>query len=128
MRRIFIFIIFVLLLTGCSNLVTKKEILPEEKESLVILIEEIKQELKEGKTQLLISSFIPNIRNNFTQEEIKKIDFSKVNILVSKPSFFQDKAQNIVAFNVQETTFYYDLEYILKNGEWKIANFKERRD
>lgn len=128
MRRIFIFIIFVLLLTGCSNLVTKKEILPEEKESLVILIEEIKQELKEGKTQLLISSFIPNIRNNFTQEEIKKIDFSKVNILVSKPSFFQDKAQNIVAFNVQGTTFYYDLEYILKNGEWKIANFKERRD
>ncbi|WP_294703737.1 lipoprotein [uncultured Fusobacterium sp.] len=128
MRRIFIFIIFVLLLTGCSNLVTKKEILPEEKESLVILIEEIKQELKEGKTQLLISSFIPNIRNNFTQEKIKKIDFSKVNILVSKPSFFQDKAQNIVAFNVQGTTFYYDLEYILKNGEWKIANFKERRD
>ena len=127
MRRIFIFIIFVLLLTGCSNLVTKKEILPEEKESLVILIEEIKQELKEGKTQLLISSFIPNIRNNFTQEEIKKIDFSKVNILVSKPSFFQDKAQNIVAFNVQGTTFYYDLEYILKNGEWKIAKFKERR-
>lgn len=127
MRRIFIFVLFSLLLISCSNLTKKEEISFETRENLVILIENIKQDLKKGNTQLLRESFIPSIRNGFTQEEIEKIDFSKVNILVSKPAFFKDTAKNIVAFNVQETTFYYDVEYLLKNGEWKIVKFKERR-
>lgn len=127
MRRIFIFILFSLLLVSCSNLTKKEETSFEDKESLIILIEDIRQDLKKGDTKLLRDSFIPSIRNNFTQEEIEKIDFSKVNILVSKPTFFEDTAKNIVAFSIQGTTFYYDIEYLLKNGEWKIVKFKERR-
>ena len=69
----------------------------------------------------------PSIRNNFVKDEIQNINFSKVNIFNSKPKFLGERATNIVGFNIHSSTIYYEVEYQLKNEEWKIVKFKERR-
>ena len=108
-------------------MVNKKETILKERESLVCLVENIKSELKQGDTSLLEKTLVPNIRNNFIKTKIQNIDFSKVNIFNSKPQFLGITATNIVGFNTQEITLYYDVKYELKNGEWRIVSFKERR-
>ena len=127
MRRIFIFIICILFLIGCSNIEKREDFTLKERESLIVLIDNIKDELQVGNTELLRESFLPSIRNDFVKSEIENIDFSKINIFNSKPIFLKNKASNIVGFTLQSTTIYYDVEYSLKNGIWKIVKFKERR-
>lgn len=127
MRRIFIFVTFVILLTGCSSIVSREELTLKEKDNLVILVENIKKELQIGDTHLLEESFAPTIKNNFVKKEIQNIDFSKINIFTSKPIFKENEASNIIGFNVQSMTVYYDVEYFFKDGNWKIVKFKERR-
>lgn len=127
MKKIFILILLIVFFTSCSNMVNKKETILKERESLVCLVENIKSELKQGDTSLLEKTLVPNIRNNFIKTEIQNIDFSKVNIFNSKPQFLGITATNIVGFNTQEITLYYDVKYELKNGEWRIVSFKERR-
>ncbi len=127
MKKIFILTILVLFFTSCSNLGRREEISLKDRESLIFLVESIKTNLQKGETKLLEESLAPSIRNNFVKDEIQNIDFSRVNILNSKPQFLGSTATNIVGFNVQSVTVYYDVEYELKSGEWKIIKFKERR-
>ncbi|STO31989.1 Uncharacterised protein [Fusobacterium necrogenes] len=127
MKRIFIFIITSVFIIGCSNIGKKEEVTLEEKAALIIFIEEIKSSLKNGETTFLEQSLISNMGNNFLKEEIQNIDFSKINIFNSKPEFLKNKAMNVVALNIQTTTIYFDVEYVLKNKKWKINKFKERR-
>lgn len=127
MKKIFILTIFIVFFTSCSNLEEKKEISLKDRENLIFLVESIKTNLKKGETKLLEESLAPSIRNGFVKDEIQNIDFSRVNILNSKPQFLGSTATNIVGFTVQSTTVYYDVEYKLKNGEWKIVKFEERR-
>ena len=75
----------------------------------------------------LEKTLIPSIRNNFVKDEIQNINFSKVSIFNSKPKFLGERATNIVGFNIHSSTIYYEVEYQLKNEEWKIVKFKERR-
>lgn len=127
MKKIFILLILITFLTSCSNLGRKEETSLKDRESLILLVESIKSNLQQGETEVLEKSLTSGLRNNFVKEEIQNIDFSKVNIFNSKPQFLGDRATNIVGFNIQSTTVYYDVEYRLKNGEWKIIKFKERR-
>lgn len=126
MKRIFIFVIALVFMTGCSNIGRREEVTLKEKESLIVLIDGIKSNLKKGDVTLLEQSLTSGIRNNFLKEEIQNIDFSKVNMFNSKPQFLGNRATNIVGLNIQSTTIYYDVEYVLKNGVWKISKFKER--
>jgi len=123
MKKIFILMILGIFLTSCSNIGKREEVTLKEKESLIVLIEDIKNNLQKGETELLI----PSIRNNFVKDEIQNINFSKVNIFNSKPKFLGERATNIVGFNIHSSTIYYEVEYQLKNEEWKIVKFKERR-
>lgn len=127
MKKIFILTIFILFLTGCSNLGRKEELTLKEKESLIILVESIKNELKIGRTALLEKSLAPSIKNNFVKDEIQNINFSNVNIFNSKPQFLNNRATNIVGVNIRSMTIYYEVEYIFEDGAWKILKFKERR-
>lgn len=127
MKKLIILVILISFFTGCSNLVGREEITLKEKENLVLLIENIKYSLQHGDVTLLEKTLTPSIKNNFVKSEIQNIDFSKVNIFNSKPQFFRDTATNMVGFNIQGTTLYYEVEYELKDGEWKIIKFKERR-
>lgn len=128
MRRIFIFIISVVFFTGCSNIVSKKEFTMEKKRELIVLVEQIRDELKMGETKLLEETLVPSIRNNFVKDEIESINFSKINILSSKPVFLGDKAQNIIGIIFQNNTLYYSVDYSLKSDGWKISKIKERRE
>lgn len=127
MKKLIILVILISFFTGCSNLVGREEITLKEKENLVLLIENIKYSLQQGDVTLLEKTLTPSIKNNFVKSEIQNIDFSKVNIFNSKPQFFRDTATNMVGFNIQGTTLYYEVEYELKDEEWKIIKFKERR-
>ncbi|WP_291259900.1 hypothetical protein, partial [Fusobacterium sp.] len=128
MRRIFIFIISVVFFTGCSNIVSRKEFTIEEKRELIVLVEQIRDELKIGETKLLKETLVPSISNNFVKDEIESIDFSKINILSSRPVFLGNKAQNIIGITFQNNTLYYSVDYSLKSEGWKISKIKERRE
>ena len=127
MKKIFILSILIVFFTSCSNIGRREEISLRDRENLIFLIESIKTNLQKGDIKLLEESLVSSIGNNFIKDEIQNIDFSRVNILNSKPQFLENTATNIVGFNIQSTTVYYDVEYKLKNGEWKIVKFKERR-
>lgn len=128
MKNTLILIFFVLFTIGCSNISTNKNIVTyEEKQSLNTLIENIKTELKNGDIELLEETLVPSIRNSLVKSEIENIDFTSINIITSKPIFNNTTAENVVAFIVGGNAIYFDVEYLLKNGEWKILKFKERR-
>ena len=172
MRKIFILIISVFFLTGCSNLINKrveneyekqyvylyenwdlenlKKQLNENKmtqgENLLIikyqkllaerekdkialetLIEKLKIDLQSGDTKSLQKTLNFSLKNVFLGNKIEKIDFSQMNIFVTKPKFHKKNASNITAFNFEDRTIYFDVKFLLEKGEWKITEFKERR-
>lgn len=172
MRKIFIWIISIFFLTGCSNLINKKveneyekqyvylyenweleklkkqlnenkmiqsenpliikyqKLLTErekDKNTLETLIEKIKIDLQNGDTESLQKTLNFSLKNVFLGKEIEKIDFSQMNIFVTKPKFYDKNASNITAFNFEDRTIYFDVKFLLEKGEWKITEFKERR-
>lgn len=167
-RKIFIWIVSIFFLTGCSNISNKNfdgnrekiyrnlyknwqiekletELLNEgnkdlvlkyrgliieqqrDKKSLEMLIDEIKQELSNGNTKKLKETLDPSLKNIFVGNEIEKVDFSKIKIFINKPKFFKNSANNMIAFIVEDRTIYFNIYFSLKNGQWKITEFKERR-
>lgn len=127
MKKIFILLISIVFFTSCSSLEKKKELSISDREKLIVLLENIKTDLGKGETKVLEESLNSGIKTTFIKNEIQNIDFSKINIFTSNPQFLGETATNIVGFNAQSTTVYYDVKYELKKGEWKITEFKERR-
>lgn len=68
-----------------------------------------------------------SLKNIFLGNEIEKVNFSQMNIYVTKPKFYKKTASNITAFNFEDRTIYFDVKFLLEKGEWKIIEFKERR-
>ena len=167
-RKIFIWIVSIFFLTGCSNISNKnfnnkreeiyrnlyenwqiekletelskednqdlvlkyKGLIKEQqrdKKSLEILTDEIKQELVNGNTSKLKNTLDSSLKNIFVGNEIEKVDFSKIKIFINKPKFFKNSANNMIAFIVEDRTIYFNIYFSLKNGQWKITEFKERR-
>ena len=167
-RKIFIWIVSIFFLTGCSNISNKnfnnkreeiyrnlyenwqiekletelskednqdlvlkyKGLIKEQqrnKKSLEILTDEIKQELANGNTSKLKNTLDSSLKNIFVGNEIEKVDFSKIKIFINKPKFFKNSANNVIAFIVEDRTIYFNIYFSLKNGQWKITEFKERR-
>ena len=167
-RKIFIWIVSIFFLTGCSNISNKnfnnkreeiyrnlyenwqiekletelskednqdlvlkyKGLIKEQqrnKKSLEILIDGIKQELANGNTSKLKNTLDSSLKNIFVGNEIEKVDFSKIKIFINKPKFFKNIANNMIAFIVEDRTIYFNIYFSLKNGQWKITEFKERR-
>lgn len=128
MKKILLFIIFVLFTAGCSNISTQNyNISDTDKRSLLVLIESIKDELKDGEFDILDSTLASGMKNSMLKKELATVDFSQINIMTSKPVFNKNTARNVVALVFGSNTLYFNVEYLLKNGEWKILNFKERR-
>ena len=128
MKKILIFIIFVLFTVGCSNISTQNlNVTEEDRNSLLTMVTTIKEEFKNGEFETFEKALAPSIKNSVVRKNIETIDFSEVSILTSKPVFNKNTAKNMVAFIYGSNTLYLDVEYLLKNGEWKIVNFKERR-
>lgn len=128
MKKLLISMIFILILSSCTSLnLDKKYTTFEEKQSLILLIENIKTNLKSGKITKMEENLVSSYKNKKILEMLEKIDFSKINILSSKPEFAGDKASNTVAMIYNDGTMYFDVDYLFENDKWKIADFKERR-
>lgn len=98
-----------------------------DRENLDELLTKIKNEFKENKKDTLENSLNMIIKGAFVKEELNKVDLSQMRVSYTKPTFYKNSAENIVAFRINEETIYFNIVYELKNGIWKIIEFKERR-
>ncbi|MEG0840168.1 MAG: hypothetical protein RSF36_00995 [Cetobacterium sp.] len=132
-------VLLILLLTvSCSN-IEKKDSLNNQKMSqdfyekiqneklLNELLTNIKNELEKNKTNLFTSSIDMPMKKRFITNELNMYDFSKMNISYTKPIISNKRAENTVAFRFDEQITYFKIGYELKNKEWKIVEFEERR-
>ncbi len=99
----------------------------KDKKNLEILIEKIKVDLQNSDTESLQNTLNFSLKNVFLGNELEKIDFSQMNILTTKPKFYKNNASNITAFNFEDRTVYFDVNFLLEKEKWKIIEFKERR-
>jgi len=82
---------------------------------------------------LLISCSNNNyIKTGFSQSEkqelILNIDFTKLNIFVSEPSYTNEYPSSLLALNMNEDTYYFELFFIFdnQNKKWLIFDLKEK--
>jgi len=97
------------------------------KQELEILISKVRSEMLENNLATLQDNMSTSVRNKATIRELRKVDFRGFRIYTSKVSFNSNRAANIVALNLGEETFYYDVNYEYKKEKWEIVDFKERR-
>lgn len=99
----------------------------DEKERLFDEVEKIKELLSQNNIDELEKFLDLGIKQNIVLTQLKKVDFRTANIFFSELKFYNNSATNMIAINYETTTFYYEVFYILKEKEWKIKNFKEKR-
>lgn len=99
----------------------------DEKEKLFDEVEKIKELLSQNNIDELEKFLDLGIKQNIVLTQLKKVDFRTANIFFSELKFYNNSATNMIAINYETTTFYYEVFYILKEKEWKIKNFKEKR-
>ncbi|WP_319202892.1 hypothetical protein [uncultured Ilyobacter sp.] len=99
----------------------------EAKEKLEQLIKKVKKELVDNELTTLKKHMSKNLRNTATLDELTGIDFTRYRVFVSKTSFEDKVARNIVALNTGEETFYFNVEFKYENHVWEVVKFQERR-
>lgn len=98
-----------------------------EKEKLFDEVEKIKELLSQNNIVELEKFLDLGIKQNIVLTQLKKVDFTTANIFFSELKFYDNSATNMIAINYETTTFYYEVFYVLKEKEWKIKKFKEKR-
>lgn len=120
-----------IVLEGYDKDVPKYESMLEErkqaKEELEDIVSKVREEILINDLTTLREYMASGIRNTATLRELRKIDFTMFRIYTSKLKFDRSDATNIVALNLGEETFYYDVNYEYSKGRWTIVDFKERR-
>ncbi|WP_320046992.1 hypothetical protein [uncultured Ilyobacter sp.] len=99
----------------------------EAKEKLEELIKKIKKELVDNELTTLKKHMSKSLRNTTTLDKLADIDFTKYRVFVSKTSFEDEVARNIVALNTGEETFYFNVQFKYENHVWEVVKFQERR-
>lgn len=129
MKKIIFILLTGLIMTSCSSLEKRETTVlnEQEKQSLTVLLEEIKEEFYQNRTEKLRETLIPSLRNTLVKNELDKIDLSRVKVFSSKPEFTGMEAANTIALNYGSETAYFQVQYILEGEKWKITEFKERR-
>ncbi|MBQ3437486.1 MAG: hypothetical protein IJG31_03125 [Fusobacterium sp.] len=124
-KMIFIFLFF---FVACSNKIVQNNISEEQLNSLQKFSIEIKENLKVNNFDYLEENTYESIRNNRMLVEIGKMDFSNIDIFMSKIMFDESKIFSILGLNTQESTFYFELiySYDYHSKKWKIYRVDER--
>lgn len=99
----------------------------QAKKELEDIVETIREEILTNDLTTLESYMSSGIRGDATIRELRKIDFTRFRIYTSKLKYRDNQASNIVALNLGEETFYFDVNYEYKRSKWEIVDFKERR-
>ena len=129
MKKIILLIAMVFLLISCSNNnYVQKGFSQNEKQALILFKDKIKSNLSENNLAYIKEKTKDSYRNRYILEKLQNIDFTKLNIFVSQPSYTTEYPSSILALNMNEDTYYFDLIFIYdkQNKKWLIFNLKEK--
>ena len=129
MKKIILFITMLFLLISCSNNnYIKTGFSQSEKQELILFKDKIKNNLSENNLAYIKENTKDSYRNKYILEKLQNIDFTKLNIFVSEPSYTNEYPSSLLALNMNEDTYYFVLFFIFdnKNKKWLIFDLKER--
>ena len=129
MKKIILLIAMIFLLISCSNNnYIKTSFSQNEKQELILFKDEIKSNLSENNLAYIKENTKDSYRNRYILEKLQNIDFTKLNIFVSEPSYTNEYPSSLLALNMNEDTYYFELFFIFDNlnKKWLIFNLKER--
>ena len=129
MKKIILLITMLFLLISCSNNnYIKTGFSQNEKQELILFKDKIKNNLSENNLAYIKENTKDSYRNRYILEKLQNIDFTKLNIFVSQPSYTTEYPSSILALNMNEDTYYFDLIFIYdkQNKKWLIFDLKEK--
>ena len=129
MKKIILLIAMIFLLISCSNNnYIKTGFSQNEKQELILFKEKIKNNLSENNLAYIKENTKDSYRNRYILEKLQNIDFTKINIFVSEPSYADEYPSSLLALNMNEDTYYFDLifTYDSQNKKWLIFDLKEK--
>ena len=129
MKKIILLIAMIFLLISCSNNnYVQKGFSQNEKQALILFKDRIKSNLSENNLAYIKENTKDSYRNRYILEKLQNIDFTKLNIFVSQPSYTTEYPSSILALNMNEDTYYFDLIFIYdkQNKKWLIFDLKEK--
>lgn len=129
MKKIILFIAMIFLLISCSNNnYIKTGFSQNEKQELILFKEKIKNNLSENNLAYIKENTKDSYRNRYILEKLQNINFTKLNIFVSEPSYTNEYPSSLLALNMNEDTYYFDLifTYDSQNKKWLIFDLKEK--
>ena len=129
MKKIILFIAMIFLLISCSNNnYIKTGFSQNEKQELILFKDKIKSNLSENNLAYIKENTKDSYRNKYILEKLQNIDFTKLNIFVSEPSYTNEYPSSLLALNMNEDTYYFELFFIFdnQNKKWLIFDLKER--
>ena len=129
MKKIILLIAMIFLLISCSNNnYIKTGFSQNEKQELILFKEKIKNNLSENNLAYIKENTKDSYRNRYILEKLQNIDFIKLNIFVSQPSYTTEYPSSILALNMNEDTYYFDLMFVydIQNKKWLIFDLKEK--
>lgn len=129
MKKIILFITMLFLLISCSNNnYIKTGFSQNEKQELILFKNKIKNNLSENNLAYIKENTKDSYRNKYILEKLQNIDFTKLNIFVSEPSYTNEYPSSLLALNMNEDTYYFELFFIFdnQNKKWLIFDLKEK--
>lgn len=129
MKKIILLITMLFLLISCSNNnYIKTGFSQNEKQELILFKDKIKSNLSENNLAYIKENTKDSYRNKYILEKLQNIDFTKLNIFVSEPSYTNEYPSSLLALNMNEDTYYFELFFIFdnQNKKWLIFDLKER--
>ncbi|MFC2423741.1 MAG: hypothetical protein ACFNPZ_06875 [Fusobacterium polymorphum] len=129
MKKIILIITMLFLLISCSNNnYIKTGFSQNEKQELILFKDKIKNNLSENNLAYIKENTKDSYRNKYILEKLQNIDFTKLNIFVSEPSYTNEYPSSLLALNMNEDTYYFELFFIFdnQNKKWLIFDLKER--
>ena len=129
MKKIILLITMLFLLISCSNNnYIKTGFSQNEKQELILFKDKIKNNLSENNLAYIKENTKDSYRNKYILEKLQNIDFAKLNIFVSEPSYTNEYPSSLLALNMNEDTYYFELFFIFdnKNKKWLIFDLKEK--
>jgi len=129
MKKIILLITMLFLLISCSNNnYIKTGFSQNEKQELILFKDKIKNNLSENNLAYIKENTKDSYRNKYILEKLQNIDFAKLNIFVSEPSYTNEYPSSLLALNMNEDTYYFELFFIFdnQNKKWLIFDLKER--
>ncbi|MCI5724916.1 MAG: hypothetical protein SOY60_03290 [Fusobacterium gastrosuis] len=127
-KKLIVLIMISIFLIACSNTKVQVQFSDIQIEHLENFNRELKENLSNNNIEYIKENTDKSIANKHIINEIEKIDFSNVNIFISKPVFTEEKPISILALNMDDNTFYFELiyNYDYHSKRWLIYKVKER--